>query len=58
MKEDLLELENVRNLKLLEILVDLLAERVGSTAARSRTRSPTTDRQLLDRGPDDREARR
>ena len=30
LKEDLLELENVRNLKLLEILVDLLAERVGS----------------------------
>lgn len=30
LKEDLLELEQVRNLKLIEILVDLLAERVGS----------------------------
>lgn len=30
LKEDLLELEQVRNLKLIEILVDLLADRVGS----------------------------
>jgi predicted AAA+ superfamily ATPase len=29
-KEDLLELENVRNLKQLELLIDLLSERVGS----------------------------
>lgn len=31
LKEDLLELENVRNIKLIEILVDLLADRVGSS---------------------------
>jgi uncharacterized protein len=31
LKEDLLELEYVRNLKLMEILLDLLSERVGST---------------------------
>lgn len=30
LKEDLLELEQVRNLKLIELLTDLLAERVGS----------------------------
>ena len=30
LKEDLLDLEYVRNLKLIEILIDLLAERVGS----------------------------
>ncbi|MGE3757075.1 MAG: ATP-binding protein [Pseudobdellovibrionaceae bacterium] len=30
LKEDLLELEQVRNIKLLEILTDLLADRVGS----------------------------
>jgi len=35
LKEDLLELEQVRNLKLMEILVDLLADRVGSTVSYS-----------------------
>ena len=35
LKEDLLELENVRNIKLIEILVDLLADRVGSSVSYS-----------------------
>jgi predicted AAA+ superfamily ATPase len=35
LKEDLLELEYVRNLKLIEILTDLLAERVGSPVSYS-----------------------
>lgn len=35
LKEDLLELEQVRNLKLIEVLVDLLAERVGSSVSMS-----------------------
>lgn len=35
LKEDLLELEVVRNLKLIEILTDLLADRVGSTISYS-----------------------
>lgn len=35
LKEDLLELEQVRNLKLMEILADLLAERVGSPVSYS-----------------------
>lgn len=35
LKEDLLELEQVRNLKLIEILTDLLAERVGSPVSYS-----------------------
>lgn len=35
LKEDLLELELVRNLKLIEILVDLLADRVGSPVSHS-----------------------
>lgn len=33
LKEDLLELQNVRNIKLIEVLVDLLADRVGSTVS-------------------------
>ncbi len=33
LREDLLDLENVRNIKGLELLVDLLAERVGSTVS-------------------------
>lgn len=35
LKEDLLELENVRNIKLIEVLVDLLADRVGSPVSYS-----------------------
>jgi predicted AAA+ superfamily ATPase len=35
LKEDLLELEQVRNIKLVELLTDLLAERVGSTVSYS-----------------------
>lgn len=35
LKEDLLELEYVRNIKLIEILTDLLAERVGSPVSYS-----------------------
>ena len=35
LKEDLLELENVRNIKLIEVLVDLLADRVGSSVSYS-----------------------
>ncbi len=35
LKEDLLEIENVRNIKLIEILTDLLAERVGSPVSYS-----------------------
>jgi predicted AAA+ superfamily ATPase len=34
-KEDLLELEQVRNIKLIEILIDLLADRVGSSVSYS-----------------------
>jgi len=33
LKEDLLELEQVRNIKLVEVLTDLLADRVGSTVS-------------------------
>lgn len=35
LKEDLLELEQVRNIKLVEVLTDLLAERVGSAVSYS-----------------------
>ena len=34
-KEDLLELEQVRNLKLIEVLIDLLSDRVGSSVSYS-----------------------
>jgi predicted AAA+ superfamily ATPase len=34
-KEDLLELEQVRNIKLIEVLIDLLAERVGASVSYS-----------------------
>lgn len=35
LKEDLLELEQVRNIKLIEVMTDLLAERVGSSVSYS-----------------------